>query len=362
MLFNNLRGLKNRLTQSIQEKKEYESNYHLINQEIQKIRDNNNDTLVICLDNTESSFLGVKNATLNLFPKNTLILPAYYSNIKLTDNHLNLLVESIIELGFTQIIFGSLPASLNNMVYTFNKRCVIKVLFHGALTELSTPKNDVQFSELIKLCKENYIQRIGFVKSGLAEWASVVFDINSNWLLLFPYEYLENQIKIKDGKIHIGVFGNTSFNKNIHNQIAAALTIENSVIHTFASCTIFEEHFTQRIIKYPMMTQHEFVKLLSSMDLNMHLSFSEGMGGQTFTESLAQGVPCLTSYNNEYLKHSAYLSELLIVNQYENPSQIASSIKKVLNENKDTLKSSLLSYSELIRSEAEVLLHKFVSE
>ena len=67
---------------------------------IKLIASNDQKVLAICLENTESSFLGVKNATLNLFPTNTVVLPAYYSNISLTN-------KQFIELG------KSIPLSTN---------------------------------------------------------------------------------------------------------------------------------------------------------------------------------------------------------------------------------------------------------
>ena len=61
------------------------------------------------------------------------------------------------------------------------------------------------------------------------------------------------------------------------------------------------------------MNHNKFKKLLSEMDINLHLSFSEGMGGQIFTESLSIGVPCLSSYNNDFLAYNKYLRNLLYV-------------------------------------------------
>ena len=93
------------------------------------------------------------------------------------------------------------------------------------------------------------------------------------------------------------------------------------------------------------------------MDVNLHLSFSEGMGGQVFTESLSHGIPCLTSYTNEYLKNDQELQKLLTVNQYENPWQIKIAIEKVL---KIELNTKLIDYSKLIEKESEILLNEFL--
>jgi glycosyltransferase involved in cell wall biosynthesis len=164
----------------------------------------------------------------------------------------------------------------------------------------------------------------------------------------------------KTNKINIGIFGNTSFNKNLYNQISAALTIENVLIHTSLETKFPAFGFDDRIKIHPFMDHLTFVQLISQMDINLHLSFSEGMGGQIFTESLAAGVPCLTSYNNEYLKHDLEIQQLLTVEQYENPWQIKKAIEKVLEFEKDVLKNKLLAYNSVIDKESENLLNYFL--
>ena len=103
-----------------------------------------------------------------------------------------------------------------------------------------------------------------------------------------------------------------------------------------------------------------FIRLISQMDINLHLSFSEGMGGQVFTESLALGVPCLTSYNNEYLRHDEELLNLLTVEQYENPWQISQAIEKVISFDLSLLKNKLINYSSVVEKEHEYLLDLFL--
>ena len=86
------------------------------------------------------------------------------------------------------------------------------------------------------------------------------------------------------------------------------------------------------------------------------------MGGQVFTESLSAGVPCLTSYNNEYLKHDNELLKLLTVEQYENPWQISKAIEQVLSSDLYLLKKKLINYSLTIEKEHENLLESFLSD
>lgn len=329
---------------------------------IKLIASKDNKVLAICLENTESSFLGVKNATFNLFPNNTLVLPAYYSNLSLTNKQFIEISEAIVNSGFNQVIISSLPNSMNKLLDLIADKICVKVIFHGALSELSNEINENQFFNMIELAQKGKIKKIGFVKSGLESWCSQLFNIPTSQLQLKPISpVLQTMNFKKTNKINIGIFGNISFNKNLYNQIAAALAIENVIIHTSLETKFPAFGFDDRIIIHPFLDHLTFIQLISQMDINLHLSFSEGMGGQVFTESLALGVPCLTSFNNEYLKHDLYLQKLLTVDQYENPWQISKAIKHIISLDMSLLEKRLKDYSLIIEKEHENLLESFLS-
>jgi glycosyltransferase involved in cell wall biosynthesis len=333
-----------------------------ITESIKEIAQNKESNLAICIENTDSSYLGVKNATFNLFPNSTIVLPAYYSNILLTEKDFRTLSEEIKKHQFNNVIISTLPISMNPFLDILAEHENVKVIFHGALSELSNETNEKQFFNMIELAQKNKIKKIGFVKSGLESWASSLFSISTNQLQLRPMSpVLQTMNFKKSNKINIGIFGNTSFNKNLYNQIAAALALENVVIHTSLKTKFSEFGFDDRIIIHPFMDHLTFIQLISQMDINLHLSFSEGMGGQVFTESLAAGVPCLTSYNNEYLKHDNDLLKLLTVEQYENPWQISKAIEQIINLDLSLLTKKLKDYSLIIEKEHENLLESFLS-
>jgi glycosyltransferase involved in cell wall biosynthesis len=329
---------------------------------IKLIASNDHKVLAICLENTGSSFLGVKNATLNLFPNHTIFLPAYYGNITLTTKQFIELSDAIVNNGFNQVIISSLPISMNKLLDLLADRICVKVIFHGALSELANEKNETQFFNMIDLAQKGKIKKIGFVKSGLENWANSIFSISTCQLQLKPIAPTSESPYVKTSeKINVGIFGNTSFNKNLYNQIAGALAIENAIIHTSLTTKFSEFGFEERIVVHPFMDHLTFIQLISEMDINLHLSFSEGMGGQVFTESLAAGVPCLTSYNNEYLKHDYELLKLLTVEQYENPWQISKAIEQIISLDLTLLRRRLKDYSLIIEKEHENLLESFLS-
>jgi hypothetical protein len=329
---------------------------------IQEIAKNQESNLAICIENTHSSYLGVKNATFNLFPNSTIVLPAYYSDILLSEQEFKILTEEIKRHKFKNVIISTLPVSMNPFLELLTEYENVKVIFHGAFSELSNETIEKQLIKMIHDTKSGKIKRLGFVKSGLDKWAQKTFGIDCVQLQLKPLKiekkslYSEN----KTTKIKIGIFGNSGFNKNLHNQIAGALAVENSEIHTTIHTGFENCGFQNRIIVHPLLNHTEFIGLLADMSINLHLSFSEGMGGQIFTESLSIGIPCLTSYNNEYLKFDTYLQNLLTVKQYDNPWEIKKAIESVMLIDRQELSQQIQDYSRHIEREYKILLDAFL--
>jgi glycosyltransferase involved in cell wall biosynthesis len=331
-------------------------------EQIATISKSKEPNLAICIENTGSSYLGVKNATFNLFPHCTIVLPSYYSEIQLSEKDFFAIATEIEKHNFENIIISTLPPSMNKLLDILCEKQTLKVIFHGALSELTDENIEKQLFKMILDTKNGKIKRLGFVKSGLDSWAKKTFNIDCVQLQLKPLVIDKNIILTQknSAQINIGIFGNKSFNKNVYNQIAGALAIEGAKIHTTIHTRFENCGFGDRIEVHSFLEHQEFIKLLSQMTINLHLSFSEGMGGQIFSESLALGVPCLTSYNNEYLKFDDYLQELLTEDQYDNPWEIKKAIEKVLKVNNQELRTRITDYNTHIEKQYKDLLTAFL--
>lgn len=343
-----------RILNSKREKKNRISNFFLSLKNISA----KNKTIVICLDNTNRSYLGCVKVTYRLFPKNTILIPSYYSNVLLSENEKLKFCNEIIKLEFEQIIISGHPESLNFIVDNCHDQIKIKTVFYGTLSELIEEKNSLQFLNILKYLDEGKLLSIAYNKAGLAEWTNNMYNFKSYFLQLFseikPLARENNKIK------KIGVLGAPNYNKNIINAISAALLIENTEIHTFTKVDFLDDKFKNRIINYEMLSDEEFEKLRDSMDLNIHISFSEGSGGQIFIDSLASGIPCITSFNNDYLLGNKNLSKLLIIDQYDNPNIIKNYISKVLMEDQSRLSKEIIEHVKLKNKQGVELLDAFV--
>lgn len=292
--------------------------------------------LSICPDNTDSNWLGIKNASNALFPNQNIALPQNYSSQIVSDEDLNIFIKYFKHQGGKHILINGFPnyfIKIVELCYQHKLKC--SVIYHGGLAELNqNPSRQQNIKLLFELAKQGKIQQFGVIKKGL----DFLFHQQTQvpcYNLSIPFQ-LPQGIKVQkynDRKIHIGVFGNDSYNKNRHTQVVAASLIPNSIVHF-----IGEDEFDyllppERKVQHTMMDYPTFLSILGSMDINLYCSFTESFG-QVVLESLALGVPCIHNNNSGILDNYSELQKLLVVENYDDIHYIAKKIEKILCENK----------------------------
>ena len=136
----------------------------------------------------------------------------------------------------------------------------------------------------------------------------------------------------KNDEIKIGVLAFHNFNKNIHNQVLAGLSIKNSLLYVQNKAEFsYLKDYQNRIISRPNYLSHNgFVRLLQSMTINMYISFSETWGN-IILESMAGGVPCLASNTSSIFNSNDFLRNSLVIDKSDNSQSIFSKAKRVLD-------------------------------
>ena len=82
------------------------------------------------------------------------------------------------------------------------------------------------------------------------------------------------KLELDKTKIHIGVFGADTFNKNLHNQVIHALMIDKVIVHVLDKTVFYYLDMGDRIIEHGKNLPHEqFLKILGSMDLNLYIDW-----------------------------------------------------------------------------------------
>lgn len=327
---------------------------------IHEIRSNNN-ILNLQAQPTGYSWLGVYNAGLSLFPTNTAAIPQYYSNQVLSDKQVEELGAVIGSLKFEQLIYNGYNtyfSKISQAALKENTQLKIKHIYHGFFAELADNPTQLKiFGQIVNDCKENRIHKIGFVKQGMAETFQSFFDT--------PCQFVMNKtpriIKNTNVSNTIGVLTNHSFRKNTPTQVIAALSLKKYRVSVFESNDYDAFDINKRLIKLTHLPHDEFLDTLSSNIINSHVTFSESYAGQVFTESLAVGVPCLTSLTHGYLDDSEELRKALVVDRFDDAWAIAQKMEKVIADREHLSKVGLV-YSEQMNQKADELLKKFLEE
>lgn len=287
-----------------------------------------NRNLVICPESTGPNWLGVKNATLSMFPTNSFVIPQNYSNQVLSDKDLRSLLTIFKNEKGKSIILSGFPDYFFKIITFCNELgIVVEVIFHGGLAELNQNKSrQDQMSNLFKNGKEGKISKFYVVKKGLEVLFEKITEVTTERItpkLALPKDLNVN--KIEDGKVHIGIFGNNSYNKNRHNQVAAAAMVENSIIHVIGDNEFSYLLPDERIICHKQLDRIQFLELLGSMNINLYCSYSESWG-QVILESLELNTPCVSSNSSGIKKEVDAKYKSLFIDQIDNPLTIYNSI------------------------------------
>lgn len=261
------------------------------------------DVIVLYGAPTEGNWLGIANATKGLYPEQAVEIPQWYSNLKLSSLQEKEILHLIASLKFDKVIFSGFASYFFNWINYLYTSTKIEILFHGTISEFHDENRRNFIAELIRFGQHKKINRFGFVKTGLAEVFNKLYQFNCYHQALNTPLIPNNLIKINlnPDKIHIGVFGGDTFNKNLHNQVIHALMIENTIVHVLDKSIFAYLMQEDRIVEHGKnLSREKFLSIIAAMDLNLYLSYSESWGLVAY-ESEALGVPSIKAIDVDYL-------------------------------------------------------------
>ncbi|MBI1837980.1 MAG: glycosyltransferase [Flavobacteriia bacterium] len=311
-------------------KKKPSYNLESIKKQIKEIR-MVSDYVVVCPQPTGMNWKGVNIATLNLFGNNVVELPQFYSDQVISDHDIKSLCLFILKMDFRMIVLSGFPCWYEVFINQFeNKNIHIGVWFHGTLSEMENSENN-SIKKIIHLLEIKKINLLGVVREDLIPFFESFSSGNIKALIPYTPIIAHNAFQLKTMRdVKIGVFGLNSFNKNIYNQVAAALMIVDSLVYV-TDLNIKKVFNNDRIIYIGTnLSKNEFLEFLKNMSINLHCSFSESWG-QITTESLMLGIPCLVSSNTNIFKHDEILKNNLVVEVTDSPIRIKEKILYTLN-------------------------------
>jgi len=233
-------------------------------------------------------------------------------------------------------------------------------MFHGTLADSGLGPG---LKIILQLCRDGVVAKLASNKKGLPETIRALAGVDVYKFMVptrVPAPPAEATIRAGRVGPHIGVLGNDIFRKNIHNQVAAALLIEGSIVHVAGHLGLDYWGCDHRLVYHPANVAHrDYLAALGQMDVNLHLSFTESWG-QVTTESLALGVPCIIASHGDVYDDDPLLRERLASAHVDNPHRLADDVAGVLAD-RQALGARGARYVEVLNRKAEDLLHRFLT-
>ena len=280
----------------------------------------------------------------------------------LSEDHCARLVRFLEDCGAEQVVINGVPPRIDLLALTLAQelpRVRQYFVYHGSPSQAHFHEEQV-LHRILELSDLGVVQKVGFLKSGLAEYFRSVG---------YPAEAVMNICRLPfrkprsgaglGGKIHVGVFAPLIPHKNVEIQLLAALTVPGTIVHVTEEPKLpYLERSRHRIVNHGILPRPEFLELLATMDAALYVSLVECYP-MTVIESLACGTVCLTSHSSTLFNGKPALLDALVVREHDNARAIARQLTAVL-ENREGLVLSAQQHIEELNALAEARWHQFL--
>lgn len=284
------------------------------------------------------NWLGITSATIELFDSNRVPCGEFYRKKDIRE-----FGDLIINKNIKQVVFSAMCLGWKELAYYLkskNKDIIIKVFWHGSISQVSEPYGWQRNLELIEMSKDGIISVFGTCKESLVKFYE---NLGIKTKFIMNNVVIDKKIEHKDPKdIVIGLYAakKDDWRKNLFAQIAAVSLINGATIDiipmdyeaaSFASSLGLKVTGLDKAIP-----RNELLKRMSHNTMNLYVTFSE-CAPMLPLESFAAGTICLTGNNHHYFKNTK-LEKYLVVENEESPIEISKKIKLCLDNKDEILK------------------------
>jgi SAM-dependent methyltransferase len=272
-------------------------------------------------------------------------------------------VRFIAESGTRRVVINGFPPGVDRLAVQIkiaSEEVKIYFVYHGAPAQ-DHHREDLVIQRMLALADTGHIEKIGFVKSGLAEYFQT---------LGYPAEHLANRFSARlrqasatprqGNRFHIGVFSPLVSHKNVVTQVLAALMIPDSIVEVCEMPRIeYLEQSRDRIVVHGILPHDSFMDVLSQVDASLYVSHSECYP-MTVLESLAAGVVCLTSDTSPLFDGAEELFRALVVPRHDNPLAISEQLQRALDRRLELIPLAQARL-KLLDEQAEARWRRFIA-
>lgn len=181
--------------------------------------------------------------------------------------------------------------------------------------------------EILSLARSGILAEVGMAKVGVPQaFAAAGYPVTlvPNRVPIMPE--LE-RVDLGSG-LHIGVFAEPFWRKNVVTQLLATGLLDDAVAHVMRRPEVsYLDEIA--VVEHGEMPWEEFVSLQGSVDLNLYVTLSE-CHPSTPQESYLAGVPCLMSRVSGVFGEDPRLWEMTTTDRADDPSAIAAAARRLL--------------------------------
>lgn len=257
-----------------------------------------------------------------------------------------LLAQRLHDARVERVVFHGLPMTHERLVRAlrrFSPETRLFVIWHGNFMQLDESTDWHGLRTIIDWAREGVIERLGFVKQGMAE----VFARQG-----IPTGFIQNYVRHlpagpstpMDGGPHLGLWAvEPIWRKLPYTMIAAAALVPGATLWAAGQNKRAAE--VARLVDVPYrpladgpLPQAEMPAALSRMHVNLYVTLSE-CAPMLPLESLAAGVPCLVGPTVTYFDDEPELRASLLVRNPDDARLMASQVQDVLSKRASIVES-----------------------
>jgi hypothetical protein len=205
---------------------------------------------------------------------------------------------------------------------------VVKCVLHSSPAQHGAEAGEaVVVDEVLSLARTGVLSEVGMAKVGVPEAFTAVG---------YPVTYVPNRVPVLPEfktvdlgpGLHIGVFAEPFWRKNVVTQLLAVGLLDGAVAHVMRRPEVsYLDHLS--VVEHGELPWDRFLAIQGSVDLNLYVTLSE-CHPSTPQESYLAGVPCLLSRVSGVFAEDPRLWEITTTDRADDPSAIADAARRLL--------------------------------
>ncbi|HEX2028770.1 MAG TPA: hypothetical protein VHF25_12320 [Nitriliruptorales bacterium] len=241
------------------------------------------------------------------------------------------LAAQVEQAGVRTVVAHGYPPGTDRLLRELARRGVRGlVVLHSSMAQHGGEAGEAAVADAVAtLARDRVVERIGFVKQGLAE-AFAELGYPASWVPnRAPRLPAVERLDLGRDRFHVGVFAEPFWRKNVVTQLAAVALLDGRArAHVLHRPEVGYLRALD-VAEHGEVAWERFVQLQASVDLNLYVTLSECYPLSPI-ESYLCDVPCLTSRASSVFRDDPALWAVTTVETPDDPQAIADGARRLL--------------------------------